>query len=57
MSLSIIFLYGGCEFAFTDHRWNLIEGNLRQLVGQQIATQKGVKKEFDDYLGINYWKR
>ncbi|CUN26941.1 Uncharacterised protein [Bacteroides thetaiotaomicron] len=57
MSLSINFLYVGFDFAFTDNRWNLIEGNLRQLVGQQIATQKGVKKEFDDYLGINYWKR
>ena len=57
MSLSINFLYVGFDFAFTDNRWNLIEGNLRQLVGQQIATQKGVKKEFDDFLGINYWKR
>lgn len=51
MNLPDNFIYVGFDFALTDYGWDLIEGNWGQMVGQ-IAEQKGIKKEFDAYLGI-----
>ena len=50
-ALPVDFIYVGFDFALTDNGWDLIEGNWGQFVGQ-IAAQKGIKKEFDDYIGI-----
>ena len=51
MSLPDDFRYVGFDFALTKQGWDLIEGNWGQMVGQ-IAEQRGVKNEFDTYLGI-----
>ena len=42
--------YVGFDFALTQEGWVLVEGNsLGQFVGQ-IAEQKGVRKQFMEYL-------
>lgn len=45
------FRYIGFDFALTPSGWDLIEGNWGQMVGQ-IAEQRGIKREFESYLGI-----
>ena len=50
-SLPDSFKYIGFDFALTEAGWDLIEGNWGQFVGQ-IAAQKGIKQQFDNYLGI-----
>lgn len=50
-SLPENFLYVGFDFALTEKGWDLIEGNWGQFIGQ-IAAQKGIKKQFDTYIGL-----
>lgn len=50
-SLPSQFRYVGFDFALTADGWDLIEANWGQFVGQ-IAAKKGVKKEFDQYIGL-----
>lgn len=45
------FRYIGFDFALTPSGWDLIEGNWGQMIGQ-IAEQRGIKREFESYLGI-----
>ena len=50
-SLPESFRYVAFDFALTNNGWDLIEANWGQMVGQ-IAAQKGIKQEFDYWLGI-----
>ena len=50
-SLPPEFIYVGFDFALTEKGWDIIEANWGQFA-HQIASQKGVKREFDSYLGI-----
>lgn len=45
------FKYVAFDFALTANGWDLIEGNWGQMIGQ-IASKKGIKQEFDYWLGI-----
>ena len=44
-------IYVAWDFALTDEGWVVIEGNWGQLLGQQTASQKGVRKEFHRLMG------
>lgn len=50
-SLPKSFKYVAFDFAHTNKGWDFIEANWGQMVGQ-IASQKGIKKDFDYWLGI-----
>lgn len=45
-------IYVAWDFALTDKGWVVIEGNWGQLLGQQTASQVGVKKEFYELVGV-----
>lgn len=51
LSLPKEFVYVGFDFAHTENGWLLIEGNWGQMVGQ-IATQKGIRSQFEQEIGI-----
>ncbi len=51
LSLPKEFVYVGFDFALTKDGWDLIEGNWGQMLGQ-IAEQRGIKKEFNYFMGI-----
>lgn len=42
--------YVGWDMALTDNGWVMVEGNPRGQFVIQIATQKGVKKEIEEYI-------
>ena len=44
-------IYVAWDFALTDDGWVVIEGNWGQLLGQQTASQVGVRKQFHELLG------
>lgn len=44
-------VYVAWDFALTDEGWVVIEGNWGQLLGQQTASQVGVKKKFHELIG------
>lgn len=44
-------IYIAWDFALTDDGWVVIEGNWGQLLGQQTASQKGVRREFHRLMG------
>lgn len=44
-------VYVAWDFALTDEGWVVIEGNWGQLLGQQTASQVGVRKEFHELIG------
>ena len=44
-------VYVAWDFALTDDGWVLIEGNWGQLLGQQTASQVGVRKQFHELVG------
>lgn len=44
-------IYVAWDFALTDDGWVVIEGNWGQLLGQQTASQIGVRKLFHELLG------
>ena len=44
-------IYVAWDFALTDQGWVVIEGNWGQLLGQQTASQVGVRKEFHKLVG------
>lgn len=44
-------IYVAWDFALTDDGWVVIEGNWGQLLGQQTASQIGVRKQFHELLG------
>ena len=49
--------YTGWDLALTDNGWVMIEANRRGQFVWQIATQKGFRKEINDYLkqlGVKY---
>ena len=49
-------IYVAWDFALTDDGWVVIEGNWGQLLGQQTASQVGVRREFHELIG-DYGKR
>ena len=49
-------IYIAWDFALTDDGWVVIEGNWGQLLGQQTASQVGVRKEFHELIGDKYIK-
>ena len=44
-------IYVAWDFALTDEGWVVIEGNWGQLLGQQTASQVGVRKKFHELIG------
>lgn len=44
-------VYVAWDFALTDAGWVVIEGNWGQLLGQQTASQVGVRKQFHELVG------
>lgn len=44
-------IYIAWDFALTDDGWVVIEGNWGQLLGQQTASQVGVRKQFHELIG------
>lgn len=44
-------IYVAWDFALTDEGWVVIEGNWGQLLGQQTASQVGVRKQFHELIG------
>ena len=44
-------VYIAWDFALTDNGWALVEGNWGQLLGQQTATQVGVRRKFHELVG------
>ena len=44
-------VYVAWDFALTDDGWVVIEGNWGQLLGQQTASQVGVRKKFHELVG------
>lgn len=44
-------VYIAWDFALTDNGWVVIEGNWGQLLGQQTASQVGVRKQFHELIG------
>lgn len=44
-------VYVAWDFALTDEGWVVIEGNWGQLLGQQTASQVGVRKQFHELVG------
>ena len=44
-------VYIAWDFALTDNGWALVEGNWGQLLGQQTATQAGVRRQFHELVG------
>lgn len=44
-------VYVAWDFALTDDGWVLIEGNWGQLLGQQTASQVGVRRQFHELVG------
>lgn len=44
-------IYVAWDFALTDDGWVVIEGNWGQLLGQQTASQVGVREEFHKLIG------
>lgn len=44
-------VYVAWDFALTDDGWVVIEGNWGQLLGQQTASQVGVRKQFHELIG------
>ena len=44
-------VYVAWDFALTDDGWVVIEGNWGQLLGQQTASQVGVRKKFHELIG------
>ena len=44
-------VYIAWDFALTDDGWVVIEGNWGQLLGQQTASQVGVRKQFHELVG------
>lgn len=44
-------IYVAWDFALTDDGWVVIEGNWGQLLGQQTASQVGVRREFHELIG------
>lgn len=50
-------VYVAWDFALTDDGWVVIEGNWGQLLGQQTASQVGVRKEFHELIGDYSWRR
>ena len=50
-TLPASFKYVAFDFALTANGWDLIEANWGQMIGQ-IASKKGIKQEFDYWLGI-----
>lgn len=44
-------VYVAWDFALTDNGWVVIEGNWGQLLGQQTASQIGVRKQFHELVG------
>ena len=44
-------IYIAWDFALTDDGWVVIEGNWGQLLGQQTASQMGVRKQFHELVG------
>jgi len=43
-------IYIAWDFALTDKGWDLIEGNWGRFRGAQIASKKGIKNEFLEYM-------
>ena len=46
-------VYVAWDFALTDSGWVVIEGNWGQLLGQQTASQIGLRKQFHELVGDN----
>lgn len=44
-------IYVAWDFALTDAGWVVIEGNWGQLLGQQTASQIGVRQKFHELIG------
>ncbi len=44
-------VYVAWDFALTDDGWLVIEGNWGQLLGQQTASQVGVRRKFHELVG------
>lgn len=44
-------VYVAWDFALTDEGWVVIEGNWGQLLGQQTASQVGVRRQFHELIG------
>ena len=44
-------VYRAWDFALTDNGWALVEGNWGQLLGQQTATQVGIRRQFHELVG------
>lgn len=44
-------IYVAWDFALTNDGWVVIEGNWGQLLGQQTASQVGVRKKFHELVG------
>ena len=44
-------VYVAWDFALTNDGWVVIEGNWGQLLGQQTASQVGVRKQFHELVG------
>ena len=44
--------YVGFDFALSTKGWVLIEGNWGQLIGSQTASQKGVRYQFEELMGL-----
>ena len=45
------YIYIAWDFALTDNGWVVVEGNWGQLLGQQTASQVGVRRQFHELLG------
>jgi hypothetical protein len=45
-------VYVAWDFALTEKGWVLVEGNWGKLLGYQLASKVGVKKEFHELIGV-----
>ncbi len=45
------YVYIAWDFALTDDGWAVVEGNWGQLLGQQTASQVGVRRKFHELVG------
>ena len=53
LSLSEDDVYIGFDVALSKNGWVIIEGNWGDIMCQQIALKRGLRKEFIDYLYDN----
>lgn len=52
LSMPAEFFYVGFDFALTDTGWVLVEGNWGEFVAQQTTLGRGLRREFEELMGV-----